>query len=461
VEQRIGFLNNMPVNHRGRCVVYWMDQAQRADDNYALAYAIKEANRLLKPLLCYFAIEDSYPFSSRRIFTFILAGIKETAAELERRQIPFVARIECADDGVPRIERELDPCLIVTEQAKDRRGQSRREKIASRLSVMFTAIDSETVIPRSIWQEEVAQGRDMRKRIPTLWKKYLVEVPHEKPQVSGQRLRIPRRMELEDKEVEVLAASLRADTNVLPSPTLAGGVKAAKAKLNNFLRKHLVDYTRQSQLGNTSNLGPYLQFGQIWAGRVALEAQNSEVSAAIKKAFLENLIIARETAFAFCARQDGCDSCAVMAPWAKATLEAHANDPRPYRYGREQFEAALTHDLLWNATQQELVLTGRIEPGLRSYWAKQMLAWSPAYSEAWATAVYLNDKYALDGRSAGGYYNIAHCLGGVDDEPLPKELPVFGCLQQVSAPDIMGNKYYQSYLAKIRQCCRAAGVKEV
>lgn len=40
---------------------------------------------------------------------------------------------------------------------------------------------------------------------------------------------------------------------------------------------------------------------------------------------------------------------------------------------------------------------------LRMYWAKKILEWTPNPKVALETAIYLNDKYSLDGRDPNGY----------------------------------------------------------
>ncbi len=51
--------------------------------------------------------------------------------------------------------------------------------------------------------------------------------------------------------------------------------------------------------------------------------------------------------------------------WARETLQAHRNDPRPILYTRAQFEAAMTHDDLWNAAQLQMVQEGKMH--VRNY----------------------------------------------------------------------------------------------
>ncbi|NIM04260.1 MAG: deoxyribodipyrimidine photolyase [Armatimonadetes bacterium] len=462
MEQRVTHLNRNPVNNRGRCVIYWMEAAQRAKDNLALIYAIEQANLLLKPLICYFGVDESLPTSSARLFSFMLSGIEETAAALEAKGIPFVSRLESPADGIQRLEMEIDPCLVVVDEASIHYGRQIRRKAASRFSVPLIEVDSEPVIPLRAWPGEMKNAAAMRTRATSLWRQHLQESPLAKLKMSGRRLRVPRRIELNDTEAMDLVTSLKLRADVAPSPILKGGIKAAEKQLKAFINKRLPAYANdceQPGVEGTSGLSPYLRFGQIWAGRIALEVKKAKGSAAAKKAFLEKLLLERELAMNFCLHNPEHHSPAVMADWARQTLDAHRKDPRPFIYSREELETASTHDSLWNAAQQELLVIGRIHPALRSLWAKKILEWSASPEEAWETAVYLNDKYALDGCDASGYFNIARCLGGVSEKPR-KERPVFGRLPYLASDRLMKKIDFRSYMARIQRARRLAGLPE-
>ncbi|HCY00536.1 MAG TPA: hypothetical protein DG754_10390, partial [Bacteroidales bacterium] len=62
---------------------------------------------------------------------------------------------------------------------------------------------------------------------------------------------------------------------------------------------------------------------------------------------------------------------------------------------------------------------------MRMYWAKKILEWTEDVSEAMKFAIYLNDKYSLDGRDPNGYAGIAWSIGGVHDRAWGKRA-VFG-----------------------------------
>lgn len=52
---------------------------------------------------------------------------------------------------------------------------------------------------------------------------------------------------------------------------------------------------------------------------------------------------------------------------------------------------------------------------MRMYWAKKILEWTDSPEAAIEIAIYLNDKYELDGRDPNGYCGIAWSIGGIHD----------------------------------------------
>ena len=65
----------------------------------------------------------------------------------------------------------------------------------------------------------------------------------------------------------------------------------------------------------------------------------------------------------------------------------------------------LTHThshILSLSLSMQMVERGKMHGFLRMYWAKKILEWTESPEEALATAIYLNDKYELDGRDPNG-----------------------------------------------------------
>ena len=169
----------------------------------------------------------------------------------------------------------------------------------------------------------------------------------------------------------------------------------------------------------------------IAAQRVALAVQARGAGSEQAEAFLEELIVRRELADNFCCHTEAYDRVEGFPAWSRQTLERHRSDPRPALYHEADFEAARTHDPLWNAAQRQMVGTGKMHGYLRMYWAKKILEWTETPEQAMAIAVRLNDRYSLDGRDSNGYAGIAWAIGGVHDRGWA-ERPVFGSIRYMN-----------------------------
>ena len=74
----------------GKCVVYWMQRAQRAIDNPALDVAIRAGNELDKPVVVFLAPVPFYPRANLRHYCFLADGIPDIAQGLTARGVGFV-----------------------------------------------------------------------------------------------------------------------------------------------------------------------------------------------------------------------------------------------------------------------------------------------------------------------------------------------------------------------------------
>src|SRR5271168_3670606 len=61
---------------KGKCVVYWMQRAQRGIDNHAIDLAVKIANLLGLPLVVYFAGISNFPHANLRHYVFLNQGCR-------------------------------------------------------------------------------------------------------------------------------------------------------------------------------------------------------------------------------------------------------------------------------------------------------------------------------------------------------------------------------------------------
>ncbi len=221
-----------------------------------------------------------------------------------------------------------------------------------------------------------------------------------------------------------------------------------------FLRHKLDGYGKQRnkpETDHTSRLSPYLHFGHISPITVALAVENADAPKPDKEAFLNQIIIWRELAVNLVRFNPDYDNFECGEPWAHRTLGKHARDQRPVLYNEQQLENAETHDQLWNAAQMQMVNTGWMHNYLRMYWAKKILEWSRTPAEAHRIAVWLNDKYELDGRDPNGYAGIAWAIVGKFDRPW-FERPIFGQIRYMSGAStgrkFDSKKYIQQNLSE-------------
>jgi deoxyribodipyrimidine photo-lyase len=154
--------------------------------------------------------------------------------------------------------------------------------------------------------------------------------------------------------------------------------------------------------------------------------------------------------FNVCRFRDDHDRFSSLPPWARATLEDHADDPREYTYTMEEFERAETHDPLWNAAQNQLRREGYIHNYLRMLWGKKILEWSPSPEAALHTMVHLNNRWALDGRDPNSYSGIFWVLGR-HDRPWGPERPIFGKIRYMSSDNTARKVPVKGYIERYSQ----------
>ncbi len=167
-------------------------------------------------------------------------------------------------------------------------------------------------------------------------------------------------------------------------------------------------------------------------------------------AFLDEALTWRDVGFQWhwTRRQDARSLDTALPGWALATLRAHQRDARPFVYTPEEWEAAATHDPLWNAAQRELAATGVIHNYLRMLWGKKVIEWSRTPDEAYRTLEHLNNKYALDGRDPNSYTGILWCFG-LFDRPWAPDRPVLGTVRYMSSDNTARKFRMKPYLAYV------------
>ena len=432
----------------GKCVVYWMQRAQRAIDNPALDVAIRVGNELGTPVVVFLAPVPFYPRANLRHYRFLAEGIPDIAHGLTTRGVGFVLR-SYPEHSLLKFCDEVAPAIVIGDENPMREPEQWRVKVAESMRVPFWTVDADVIVPTKLLLKEQFGARTIRPRIHALLPQFLVRPKNVKahmPWVSPPRLQslTPH---------EDFLSGWKLDRSVQAAPGWHGGSNRGLRTLREFLDKRLADYpeTRNHpEQDGTSRLSPYLHFGQLGPLTVALAVQASDAPARAKDAFLEQVIVRRELAINFVRFNSFYDSMECLEPWASRSLSEHARDRRSVTYSEKQLEQAETHDPLWNAAQKQMVLRGWMHNYLRMYWAKKILEWSPSIGAAYQRAVELNDRYELDGRDPNGYAGIAWAIVGKHDRAW-SDRPVYGKIRYMSLAST-GRKFdSKKYIAQIAE----------
>ncbi|NMC04508.1 MAG: deoxyribodipyrimidine photo-lyase [Candidatus Lokiarchaeota archaeon] len=409
-------------------VVYWMSRDQRSQDNWALLHAQDIAMQRGSHVRVVFVHDVNFPVATDRQHAFMLRGLVEVAKLLRLKGIPFDILEGSPVDRLPAFLERVDANCLVTDFSPLKIKDTWLAAILPGVNCPVDEVDAHNIVPCWIAShKQEFSARFFRPRIKRWLPEFLTEFPALAPQEGVDGIRAGRDAE------EVLAAHLErmARQEVLWADP---GEMAARRMLDGFIAGKLASYAEGKNdpvHDVTSNISPYLHFGQIAAQRVAIEVYKAKAAGAGREVFLEEFIVRRELSDNFCHYNKDYDSFRGFPAWARKTLDEHRDDPREHVYTVDDLEQARTHDPLWNAAQREMVAIGKMHGWLRMYWAKKILEWMPSPEAALAAAIYLNDKHELDGRDPNGYVGIAWSIGGLHDRAWGTR-PVFGKIRYMS-----------------------------
>lgn len=445
----------------GTFVLYWMRTAVRGHENPALDTALRLAGDLGVGVLVYHALSERYPFASDRHHRFILDGARDVEEELADRGVPYAFHLQregpepwCRAPHLKRLAGRAT--AVVTEDASWKPLRRWTDAVAGDADAPVLLVDTACVYPsRRVPRSAAGRAFRIRKAVSSEWDRRIAAgwsdapVPDtawgsEGPHPSGSRIAseafdLPfRPMDFRDSDGQRLEdgawhervsgwiARCHIDHSVPPIPGSPGGSRAGYARWTAFRDRGLNGYarTRNDALADgVSRMSPYLHYGQVSPLRIAREA--SRVGGKGAKKFLDELLVWRELAHAFCLHEPDHDSVTALPEWAERTLAEHESDMRPRLLSWEELARAESGDPLWDAAQRSLLIHGELHNNVRMTWGKAVLRWTPDAAAALRMLLDLNHRYALDGRDPNSYGGILWCLGGLD-RPFDPEKPIFG-----------------------------------
>lgn len=425
-EKRIRLLQKG--NETNGPIVYWMSRDQRVHDNWALLYAQKLALENNKHLVVVFNLVPDFLEATIRQYGFMLKGLREVESELFNYNIPLILTSGKPEEKIPNLLNSLKASILVSDFDPLKIKRIWKRDVAKKIIIPFYEVDAHNIVPCLYVSDKIEfAAYTIRPKIH----KGLIEFMDE-----FIPLKKMKKSEIISDKVDwnKIEKSLNINFDVKEVDWLKPGESEAEKIFDHFLQNKFEKYhelRNDPTKDHQSNLSPYLHFGQISAQRIALEVEKFKGNPESQKVFLEELIVRRELSDNFCYNNKNYDSFDGFHDWAKTSLNEHRKDEREFVYTLEQFENGKTHEDLWNAAQQEMVKTGKMHGYMRMYWAKKILEWTKSPENALQIAIYLNDKYELDGRDPNGYTGIAWSIGGVHDRPW-FERPVYGKIRYMN-----------------------------
>jgi len=424
-----------------------MQSSQRTECNMALEYAVSWADKLDKPLVVFFGLARGFPAANLRHYTFMLEGLRDVEAQLEAIGLKLAVRDESPELGV--VDLSKGACITVVDKGYLKTLRQWYSFSAANLSCPLVQVEDNVVVPveeASIKEEYSAAT--LRPKIQKRRASFLPVPKQHEPKKSSLDLKCAS---IALVDVDAAFSALGVDKSVSKAKGFHGGSREAAKRLKDFLKNKLSAYPKRRNdptVDFTSNLSTYLHFGQISPIKIALKVLAADAPDEAKEVYLEELIVRHELAVNYVYFNANYDSFEGLPNWSKLTLNKHKADLREYLYMVEELERAETHDPYWNAAQNQMRLTGKMHSYMRMYWGKKILEWTKTPQDAFKTALYLNDKYELDGRDPNGFTGVAWCFGK-HDRPW-KERSVFGTVRFMNANGLKRKFDVEKYVQQVK-----------
>ena len=446
--ERIQPLNERAPQDGGSYVLYWMQQAQRAEPNAALHRAVQHANDLGLPVRVVFGLMDDYPEANLRHYTFMLEGLQETQQALAEKGIAMT--VEHGDPADVALAHAEDAALVVTDRGYLRHQKNWRQRVAEEADCRVEQVEADVCVPVEVVTDKPEYAaRTIRPKIHEHLERFLTvpttpSVDH--PSATGD----PGGIDLSD--VGAVTDALDLDRSVpAVSNLFRGGTSEAKALLDDFLSSKFDGYDgnrNQIQSQAVSHMSKYLHFGQISPVWLAQRIQEAEAPEEDVESYIEELIVRRELSMNHVHfRPDTYDSYECLPEWARESLAEHADDEREHAYSLDDLDQGRTHDPYWNAAMKEMRETGYMHNYMRMYWGKKILEWTEDPQTAYERTLSLNNRYFLDGRDPNSFANVAWVFG-LHDRGW-KERPVYGKVRYMSQGGLERKADPDAYVEKV------------
>ena len=416
----------------GDYVLCWLGQALRAEENPVIDASLALGAELDLPVVVLHTLENRYPYASHRLHRFLLEASQELGPGVEARGLRFVRHVrqgEAGGDAPGAVDVAAGlarrAAAVLTNDVPTFVALEYAERLTRALDCAVFAVDACCAVPMNAFDTHHTTAKGFRAAYGEHRPAHLgLDLRQESTGFFDGDLDVPDTPDLTDLDgagLDAFVAGCGVDMSVPPAPGWHGSRAAALDRVRFAVDEVVPRYkwTRNNPAAEhaTTRLSPWLHFGVLSPREVAAAVLDAEAEGDVHPAarwkFLDELLTWRELYHHRCRWEPDFKHWDGLPAWARETLEAHADDPRPTLYSLDELAHGETADETWNAAQKQFLLDGWMNNNLRMYWGRQILRWRPDPRDAFATTCYLNDRFSLDGRNASTYGGIRSGFGEV------------------------------------------------
>lgn len=440
MDQRVKIMNE---HKHSKNVLYLMNRDQRFYQNYSLQLAYDLSYESKTNLFIGFDFCNMKMNERQKVF--VLQGLIEMEEDSKNNCVPIYIvndfKAFISDFQIDSLVLDFSPLREIRKRDEQIAKLCKSEKIA------LYRCDSHNIVPCHLLNTYKRTPKAVKCDLYKLYDKYLIDFKDLNAHTYNQKC-----IKLYDKDTNILdivsfkdvLALKYANSEIFKDPIkqyikenikrvklgneFIGGYKKGIDAMNDFFNNRFSLYSKERNnpdIFALSNLSPWIHTGHLSTQFILNEASKKFGNTENFQTLVDEMFIWKEIAEHFVLHEPNYDNINGALGWVKETLKTHKTDKREIIYSETELRHSKTSDKLWNAAQNELLITGKIHGYVRMYWAKRILEWTRAPEEALEIALNLNDEYSIDGNDCNGYLGVMWSICGSMDRAF-KERPIFG-----------------------------------